>query len=240
MPEPGRDGTPLAKKNPTVAMFPIDPQSQAVLAECFAQSGIEVMATDDLDVLRKEKLEGCVVSLGSPNVEETVAQARRLPWQKRMVIYAIGSAANILGLTKYGINIVLDEPVSRPAAIKAIRGTRLLLFNELRRYVRLPLAAPAKIDYGSQRYMATSLELSAGGMSLEFKDSCAPTNASVSVSITVPGTGQLSLPGVVCWTDHKSNQFGVRFDPDAQGRLAVQAWIEDYLGLDHGPRARQA
>ncbi|MGH9521703.1 MAG: PilZ domain-containing protein [Terriglobales bacterium] len=240
MPEQGRDGSPLAKKNPTVAIFPIDQQSQAVLTECFAQHGVEVMPTEDLSVLSKEKLEGCVVSLNSPNVEETVAQARRLPWQKRMVIYAIGPPGNIVGLTKYGINVVLDEPVARTAAIKAIRGTRLLLFNELRRYVRLPLAAPTTIDYGSQRYAATSLELSAGGMSLEFKDSCAPTNASVSVSFAVPGSGHVSLPGVVCWTDHNANQFGVRFDPDAQARQAVQAWIEDYLELEHGPRTRQA
>lgn len=235
MSEPGRDGTPLAKKKPTVALFSLDPTSRDVLTECFNQFRVDVLQADDISVLRKEKLEGCVVSLTSSDVEETVAQARNLPWQKRMVIYAVGPTGNIVRLTKYGINVVLDAPVSRPAAIKAIRGTRLLLFNELRRYVRLPLAAPATIDYGTERVPATSLEISAGGMSLQYKKLCPPVNTTVSASFAIPGTAQLKLVGVVCWTDHNSNQFGIRFDPSAEARQAVSAWIEDYLGIDSGP-----
>lgn len=231
MPEPGRDGTPLAKKKPTVALLSLDQLSRDVLSECFTQHSVDVIAADDANVLHKEKLEGCVVSLDSPNVEETVAQARNLAWQKRMVIYGVGPGAKVVGLTKYGINVVLDAPVNRTAAVKAIRGTRLLLFNELRRYVRLPLATPTTIDYGKDRYNVTSLEVSAGGMSLEYKQSCPPANEIVSVSFTVPGARQVSVPAIVCWTDRKSNQFGVRFDPEAQGRETVRAWIEDYLGI---------
>lgn len=231
MSEPGRDGAPLAKKKPTVALFPIEQRSHEVLVDCFNQCNVDVIPADDLNVLRKEKLEGCVVSLESADVEEIVAQARNLAWQKRMVIYGVGSAGKVVGLTKYGINVVLDSPVSRTAAIKAIRGTRLLLFNELRRYVRLPLATPTTIDYGKDRYNATSLEVSAGGMSLEYRQSCPPANEIVSVSFAVPGAAQVSVPAIVCWTDRKSNQFGVRFDQEAQGRQAVKAWIEDYLGI---------
>jgi hypothetical protein len=221
-------------------MFALDSHSREVLQECFHQFRIEVLPAADAGALRKGKVEGCVVSLTSPDVEATVAQARNLPWQKRMVIYAVGPTSNILGLTKYGINVVLDSPVSRPDAIRAIRGTRLLLFNELRRYVRLPLASPTMIDFGSESLPATSLEISAGGMSLQYKQKCPPTNTAVSASFTIPGSPQVKLPGIVCWTDHASNQFGIRFDPDAQGRQAVKAWIEDYLGLDEGPKARQA
>lgn len=231
MPEPGRDGTPIAKKRPTVAIFTVDAQTHAMLTECFNQHGVDVLAAENIDVLRKEKLEGCVVSLSSPNTEELVAEARNLAWQKRMVIYAVGAAANIRGLTKYGINVVFDAPVSRTAAVKAIRGTRLLLFNELRRYVRLPLAAPVAVDYGSQRYNATSLEVSAGGMSLQYRQSCPPNNTNVSVSFAVPGAALVSVPAIVCWTDRSSSQFGVRFDAEAEGREPIKAWIEDYLGI---------
>lgn len=231
MPEPGRDGTPLAKKRPTVAIFEVDQQTNSILTECFNQHGVEVSAAKDLDIFRKEKLEGCVVSLASSNTEEVVAHARSLPWQKRMVIYAVGPTGNILGLTKYGINVVLDTPVSRTAAVKAIRGTRLLLFNELRRYVRLPLASPVAVDYGPQRYNATSLEVSAGGMSLEYRQSCPPNNTTVNVAFAVPGAAQVKVPAIVCWIDHKASQFGVRFEPDSQGREPIKAWIEDYLGI---------
>src|SRR6185369_10181176 len=96
--EQGRDGTPLAKKRPTVAFFNLDQQSHDTLRDCFTQFNIDVLAADE-SILKEDKLEGCVVSLNHPAVEETVAQARNSSWQRRMVIYAIGPASQILGLT---------------------------------------------------------------------------------------------------------------------------------------------
>jgi hypothetical protein len=235
MPEQGRDGTPWAKKKPTVALFPLDQQSKEVLGDCFSQFSIEVIAAHDTAIFRNAKLEGCVVALTSPIVETIVAEARNSAWQKRMVVYAVGPAANIRGLsglTKYGINVLLDSPVTRQAALKAIHSTRSLLLNELRRYVRLPLAAPVAIEYGSRRLMATSSEISGGGMSLQCKDHCPPPDITVHASFAVPGSAPLTIASVVCWSDDKSGQFGLRFDPAAEGRQAVKAWIENYLGID--------
>ena len=99
MPEQGRDGTPWAKKKPTVALFPLDQQSKDILRDCFSQFSIDVVAAHDSTILHKEKLEGCVVSLTSPTVESIVAEARNSAWQKRMVVYAVGPTANISGLT---------------------------------------------------------------------------------------------------------------------------------------------
>jgi hypothetical protein len=232
MPEPGRDAQPLVKKKPTVALFSLDKQSHDTLRECFSQFSIDVVAADDASILEKEKLEGCVVSLASPSVEKTVAQARTSDWQKRMVIYAIGPVNNIRNLAQYGLNVILDAPVVRPAALKAIHSTRLLLLNELRRYVRLPLAAPTDVECGSSRYSAMSAEISAGGMSLQCKGPCPPVNSTAYASFAVPGSGHLNIACTVCWTDTPSSQFGLRFEPGAPGRQAIKAWIDDYLDLD--------
>ena len=232
MPEPGRDAMPWVKKKPTVALFPMDQQSQDILRDCFNQFSIDVIPANDTTILRKEKLEGCVVSLTSPTVENIVADARNSAWQKRMLIYAVGPSANIRGLTKYGINVLLDSPVDRPAAVKAIHSSRLLLLNELRRYVRLPLAAPVVLEYGSRRLTATSVEISSGGMSLQCKDRCPPPDTTVYASFAVPGCAQLNITSAVCWSDDKNGQFGLRFNPPADGRQAVKAWIDNYLGLD--------
>jgi len=232
MPEQGRDGTPWAKKKPTVALFPLDQQSKDILRDCFSQFSIDVVAAHDTTILHKEKLEGCVVSLTGSTVENIVAEARNSAWQKRMVIYAAGPAANISGLTKFGINVHLNSPVTRQAAVKAIHSTRLLLLNELRRYVRLPLAAPVALEHGSRRFTATSAEISGGGMSLQCTDPCPPADTTVRALFAVPGSAQLDIASVVCWSDGKNGQFGLRFDPAAEGRQAVKAWIEDYLGLE--------
>jgi hypothetical protein len=149
-----------------------------------------------------------------------------------MVIYAVGPASQIMGLTQYGLNVVLDAPVARPAALKAIHSTRLLLLNELRRYVRLPLAAPTTIQYGASRFTATSSEISAGGMSLQSTGECPPANVSVYATFAIPGSSQLTISGNVCWVEREARQFGLRFEPEAEGRQAVKAWIEEYLDLD--------
>lgn len=232
MPEPVRDATRPAKKKPTVALFPLDNQSKDIVYDCFSHFSIDLISADDSTILHREKLEGCVVSLTSSTVENIVAEARNSAWQKRMVIYAVGPAANIRGLTKYGINVLLDSPVTRQAAVKAIHSTRLLLLNELRRYVRLPLAAPVVLEYKSRRMTATSVEISGGGMSLQCTDPCPPADATVSAVFSVPGFSHLNIASVVSWSDDKTGQIGLRFDPAADDRQAVKAWIESYLDLD--------
>ena len=230
--EPGRDAQPLAKKRPTVALFSLDKQSHDTLQDCFSQFAIDVISATDVAILKKEKLEGCVVSLANANVEETVAQARNSAWQKRMVIYALGSAADIRGLGRYGVNVIMDSPVARPAALKAIHATRLLLLNELRRYVRLPLATPVEVMCGGSRYPATSVEISAGGMSLKADRACPPLNSTAYATFAVPGSSQLNIASAVCWSDAHSSQFGLKFEPAAPDRQAIREWIEDYLDLD--------
>jgi PilZ domain len=230
--EPGRDAQPLAKKRPTVALVSLDKQSHETLQDCFSQFAIDVIAATDSAILKKEKLEGCVVSLANANVEDTVAQARNSAWQKRMVIYAIGQAAEMRNLGRYGVNVIMDAPVARPAALKAIHATRLLLLNELRRYVRLPLATPVEVTCNGSRYGATSAEISAGGMSLKADHAIPPLNSTAYASFAIPGSSQLNLAANVCWTDAHSHQFGLKFEPGAPGREAIRTWIEDYLDLD--------
>ena len=41
--------------------------------------------------------------------------------------------------SKYGINAMFNEPLERPAALKLIRATRMLVLHEFRRYVRIPV-----------------------------------------------------------------------------------------------------
>ncbi len=232
MPDPGRDAKPWAKKRPTVALFPMDQASMDSLCESFSQFNIDTRPAGDGHIFRKEKLEGCVVSLASAHAGAIVAEARSSPWQKRMVIYGIGTTFQLQSIIQYGVNVLLQSPVSRVAAIKAVHSTRLLLLNELRRYVRLPLAAPVILEGQSRKWTATSVEISLGGMSLQIDDYIPAPDMSVSASFMVPGSPQLNIGATVCWCNEKDRQFGLRFDPAASDRELVNAWIEAYLGLE--------
>jgi len=58
------------------------------------------------------------------------------------------------------------KPIDRPSALKVVRSTHLLVINELRRYVRVPIVTEASIEAENKRIPSSTLEVSAGGMSL--------------------------------------------------------------------------
>ncbi len=232
MTAPGRDAKPWAKTKPKVALFPMDQESMNSLSESFTQFGIDVSRASDGRIFHAEKLEGCAVSLASDNAEAILAEARGSAWQKRMVVYGVGTSSQLRGVTQYGINVLLQPPVARAAAIKAVHSTRLLLLNELRRYVRLPLAAPVTIESQSRKWIATAMEISIGGMSLTTDDHVPQPETVVSACFVVPGSEQLSISSTVCWCNEVDRQFGLRFERSAPDRELVNAWIESYLGLE--------
>ena len=71
--------------------------------------------------------------------------------------------------SKYGINAMFHEPVERPAALKLVRATHLLVLHEFRRYVRIPVMTEVSLTWcrRASASRATSIEISSGGMSLK-------------------------------------------------------------------------
>ena len=73
---------------------------------------------------------------------------------------------DILPYASYSINVTLEEPLDAAAVLKVVSATHLLILNEFRRYLRLPVVLPVRIATTSRTVNGFSLELSAGGMSL--------------------------------------------------------------------------
>ena len=66
--------------------------------------------------------------------------ARSSRSNSRCVIYGVGgSAQEAMRFSKYGINAMFHEPLERPATLKLVRATRMLVLHEFRRYVRIPV-----------------------------------------------------------------------------------------------------
>jgi hypothetical protein len=129
--------------------------------------------------------------------------------------------------SKYGINAMFQEPLERPAALKLVRATHMLVLHEFRRYARIPIMTEVTVvSPDNHRLTASSVEVSSGGMSLKSsEDMPAGTNVEVSFSLlTLP---RVNVRGVVTWRKVKS--FGVRFDPTDDRRHKVKEWIDAYL-----------
>lgn len=201
-----------------------------LLSDCFRQYGIEpvTVIADPADRLRREKFEACVLALSkTAEAEEIMEAARSSRSNSRCVIYGVGgSAQDAMRFSKYGINAMFHEPLERPAMLKLVRATRLLVLHEFRRYVRIPVMTEVSIVGDGRRLTATSIEMSSGGMSLKTVEDFS-TGANVEVSFALMTLPRVNVRGVVSWNKPKS--LGVRFDPNDERRLKVKTWIDSYL-----------
>jgi hypothetical protein len=210
------------------ALVDVKESARALLVECFRQFGIEsvAMSSNAADRLRREKFEACVLNLGE-GAEAVMEAARSSPSNSRCVIYGIGgNAQETMRYSKYGINAMFSEPLERPAALKLVRATHLLVLHEFRRYVRVPVMTEVAVKADGNRFTASSIEISSGGMSLKSGEEV-KLNSNVEISFALMMLPRVTVRGVVSWLKPKS--YGVRFDMSDDRRHTIKRWIDSYL-----------
>lgn len=219
------------KTTARAALVDVKDSAKTLLAECFRQFGVETvfMGADAPERLKKEKFQACVVRLDA-DATAVLDAVRSSSSNSRMVIYGVGgSVQDAMKYSKFGINAIFNEPLERPTALKLVRATQMLMVHELRRYVRIPVITEVSVDLGgNERFTASSLELSSGGMSLKSREEIA-SNQSVEVSFALMTLPRISLKGNVSWRNRADNTFGVRFDVQDPRRLKIKAWIDSYF-----------
>src|SRR5689334_12687390 len=199
-------GIALAPPRPTrktaarVALIDIEEPTASLLADCFRQFGIEavLMKGSVPGHLQKEKFEACVLRLG-PEAQAVMEAARCSASNSRMVIYGLGgSAQEAMRFSKYGVNAVFQEPLDRPAALKLVRATQMLVLHEFRRYVRIPVVTAVSIAAGKENFIASSVEISSGGMSLSTTHPVNP-GQSVELSFALLTLPRIWIRGNISW-----------------------------------------
>ncbi len=222
--------TPSSKKaTARVALVDLKESSRFLLNECFRQFGIEtvLVSSSAAERLRQEKFAACVLNLG-PGAEKVMEAARSSPSNSRLVLYALGgSAQEAMRYSRFGINAMFQEPLERPAAMKLVRATHMLVLHEFRRYARVPIMTDVTVvSNDGHRLSASSIEVSSGGMSLKSSEDM-PSGTSVEISFSLYTLPRVCVRGVVTW--RKTKSFGVRFDAADDRRLKVKEWIDAYL-----------
>jgi Tfp pilus assembly protein PilZ len=210
------------------ALVGLNEPARALLSEGFRQFGIEtvVVTANAAERLKKEKFEACVMSLAE-GAEAVMEAARSSPSNSRCIIYGIGgNAQEAMRYSKYGINAMFSEPLERPAALKLIRATRMLVLHEFRRYVRIPVMTEVSLVGDGRRVAASSIEISSGGMSIKSAEDFS-IGTKVEISFALMTLPRVNLKGNVSWRKPKS--LGVRFDAADAHRQKVKIWIDSYL-----------
>src|SRR5437879_2637961 len=153
--------SPARKAAARAALVGLKDSTRSLLAECFRQFGIEtvVMSSNAAERLHKEKFEAFVVSLDG-DAEAAMNAARTSPSNSRCVIYGLGgNAQEAMRSSKSGINAMFQEPLERPAALKLVRATRMLILHEFRRYVRVPVITEVSVVCSSDSRNSWSMSM---------------------------------------------------------------------------------
>jgi len=213
------------------ALINMKEPARNTLVECFRQFGIESVLLDGnaVERLKKEKFEACVIKLG-PEAHAVMDSARTSPSNSRMVLYAVGgSAQDAMRYSKYGINAIFHEPLERPAVLKLVRATQMLVLHEMRRYVRIPVITEiALVMADNRKVTATSIEVSSGGMSLRGAEDIA-VGQSGEVSFALLTLPRIWVRCAVTWRNMGGKTFGIRFDNQDERRFRIKEWIDAYL-----------
>jgi len=217
------------KASARAALVDLKESSRALLTECFRQFGIEtvLVSSSAAERLRQEKFEACVISLGT-GAAAVMEAARTSPSNSRMVLYGLGgNAQEAMRYSKFGINAMFQEPLERPATLKLVRATPMLVLHQFRRYARIPIMTEVTVvSPDGHRLVASSLEVSSGGMSLKSAEDM-PSGTNVEISFSLLTLPRVNVRGVVTW--RKTKSFGVRFDATDDRRQKVKTWIDAYL-----------
>jgi Tfp pilus assembly protein PilZ len=229
-------GVGQKKLTARAAMVGVEAGAGKLLEECFRQFQIDVVPLEGDSAahrLKTEKFEALVIRL-QPETESLMEQARNSRSNKRVVIYGIAKdTQDAMRYSRFGINALfearwLQEPPNRQAMLKVVRATHLLVAQELRRYVRLPIVTEVMAQAGAQRFTAYTTEISAGGMSMAAAPKLA-VGQQLQLSFSLPTGEKISVSASVCWLRESDAGLGARFDPLDDRRNAVRDWVEKYL-----------
>src|SRR6185369_5283406 len=122
--------TSVLKKAAARAMLVnVDQATTAILRDCFKQFSVEVQALpqEDAERLQREKVDAIVIWLDD-KAADILDIIRNSKSNRRAVIFGIcGSVGEAIRYSKFGINVLLEKPVDRQNALRAVRTTHLLI-----------------------------------------------------------------------------------------------------------------
>lgn len=212
------------------AIINIDKPTVGILRDCFRQFGIdsEAMHLTNASRFQREKIDACVVDLDE-HAEEYLSAIRSSPSSRRAVVFGVCNTAAEAGpFSKFGINVLIERPVERQNVLRSVKATHLLIINEFRSYVRVPIVADVHATAGLAHITGNTMEVSAGGMSMRFKGKLS-MNDDVQVGFDLPNAPGLKLRGQICWLRPLESAAGIRFELEQPARDAIKKWIERYL-----------
>jgi CheY-like chemotaxis protein len=193
---------------------------------------VETCSTADDAVRRitRERFDAIIVD-GATGEEagSVMMAAKAAPVNKRALsIMLVEAAVGLKGGFEKGAHFVLHKPFAVERAKSSFRAVRALMKRERRLQMRVPVEVPVEC-YGAGRYKGKTIDLSEGGMAIQFPGRVAKEGA-LRFSLELPGmSGKLEIQGELAW-EGSGDQAGVRFKNATQEqRNTIREWLNSHL-----------
>jgi len=179
------------------------------------------------EIMAEKKFDAIIIDCDDlPGGTEVLQQVRQERRNKSSVSFAIlNGINNVRSVFQMGAGFVLQKPITITNALRSFHAAYGLMHRERRRYFRMPVEIPAKLNYGNGREMQVrTCNLSEGGMAIQA--AAALPNDLYRIQFTLPGTDiTLSPKAELAWSD-ASGKAGIRFlELTLNAREQLENWL---------------
>ena len=222
-----------------------DPNTLRVLRSTLTKLDITVEECSRADaaceIMAAKKFDAIIIDCDDmPGGTDALQQVRRERSNKSSVTFAIlNGVSDVRTVFQMGAGFVLQKPITITNALRSFHAAYGLMHRERRRYFRLPVDIPVKLNYGNgQEAPARACNLSEGGMAIQAIKAL-PQDL-YRVQFTLPGTDiTLSPKAELAWTD-ASAKGGVRFlELTSNAREQLESWMMQKME-ERDPRLQPA
>ena len=170
---------------------------------------------------------------------ELMKALRKTRSNKSSVVFALLNGKTTTQMAfQLGANFVLQKPIPPLNATRCFNAALTFMTREKRRYFRHPVEMPVKVLFGNEEMMATTTNLSEGGMAVRCRGKL-PGQIKVMLQFTLPESrSSLELKAEVAWIDDLGRA-GIRFtDVPQSSQYQLEKWLTEHLEKKLSPVLR--
>jgi len=196
--------------------------------------GVEVRTSSDsreaASILEQEKFDGIMLDVAMPGLDgfQLAQKIRTTPPNQQAPIIMITGMDDVDTMRRAfeaGVTFFIGKPISRERVYAIFRTARGAMLAERRRNARLPYRTAVNCVWEEERFTATSINISEGGMGLESSGGAAEGNV-LTLEFNMPESKQpIRVTGKIRSKD-ASGRTSIEFiDPSEASRGVIREYI---------------
>ena len=216
-----------------------DQQMLKLMADVLASFDADVRPVGDSEeaaaLVERERFDGIFLELQMPTLKgfQLAGKIRQTPSNRSTPIVVVtGQDDNKIMAQAFAVGgtLFLQKPIDRPKLVKLFRIARGIMFENQRRFIRVPVQVDVNCELNGKGIRGTSVNISEGGILVEI-GRLGGVGASVLLTMRLPGqSSPCKLGGTIIWSDEKTIRTGIQFSGIApKEKQAVRDFITSYL-----------